>query len=784
MSALYTYFSSRRPLLAGMVLLLWAVSLAGVLYLKVDEDIGSMIPDEPSRAARHFRLLQQSPLSNKLLVQVSAAEGVSTASLIQAVDRLARAMEPPLFSRVLSGPPMRRGEGLLPFMIDALPCLFTRKDRDRAVEFLEPARVRTRLEGILHDLESPGGWAQRSLFRQDPLEFRILALEKLRRVSPIPQVRIVNGHFLSRDGRHALLIVETPVPMTDAEGAEELIAGFRGLAREALQPGVEAFLYGGHLYTAANAETVRKDLFLVLSVSSAALVLLFLVFVRSWNGLLILLVPASTLMVAAAGTALVYTPVSAVTLGFGAVLLSISIDFGIHVYFALRRSTRERAAAVTGRIAVPILFGGLTTTAAFGVLLFSSVPGQRQLGVFSLFGMAAALVLSLVALPHGVRPSRGTAPVLPSPGTRQRPRWIVWVWIGALCLGGWQTARLEFEADLRELNRAPGHVLEMEEQLSRTWEGLLGRALVVAEAEDLAGAVRTNDRVFRRMEAELSGLQVTSLAPLLPSLQSQEENRRRWRSFWSGARIQTTREVLLEAGRELGFSSTAFEPFFQWLGTEASPVRPEELRRAGLGEILDNFVLRSEEEVQVLSLVPDSPVLTSRLSEVLSDLPGVHVVSPAAFGDMISRALGRDVLVFILGAGTAVLVLLGFLLRRPLSVGLCLVPVVTGLVAGTGGMALLGIPVNAFNTVAAVLILGLGVDYGVFMVMRMMREQDLGTERAVLVSGLTTLAGFGSLALAGHPALHAIGVTVLLGIGAAMPAALLVIPALYRGPKG
>jgi predicted RND superfamily exporter protein len=63
------------------------------------------------------------------------------------------------------------------------------------------------------------------------------------------------------------------------------------------------------------------------------------------------------------------------------------------------------------------------------------------------------------------------------------------------------------------------------------------------------------------------------------------------------------------------------------------------------------------------------------------------------------------------------------------------------------------------------------------MVMRRADEEGLGTEKAVLVSGLTTLAGFGALALALHPALHTIGVTVLLGIGAAFPSALLVIPA-------
>jgi len=54
------------------------------------------------------------------------------------------------------------------------------------------------------------------------------------------------------------------------------------------------------------------------------------------------------------------------------------------------------------------------------------------------------------------------------------------------------------------------------------------------------------------------------------------------------------------------------------------------------------------------------------------------------------------------------------------------------------------------------------------------------TEKAVFVSGLTTLAGFGALVMARHPALHSIGVTVLLGIGAAIPSALFVIPALYQ----
>jgi predicted RND superfamily exporter protein len=97
-----------------------------------------------------------------------------------------------------------------------------------------------------------------------------------------------------------------------------------------------------------------------------------------------------------------------------------------------------------------------------------------------------------------------------------------------------------------------------------------------------------------------------------------------------------------------------------------------------------------------------------------------------------------------------------------------------------GAMGALGIAFNLFNVVAAILIIGLGVDYGIFMVNKLSRGLQQGTEQAIFVSGLTTLAGFGALVIARHPALHSIGITVLLGIIAAIPSALLVIPAVYR----
>jgi len=92
----------------------------------------------------------------------------------------------------------------------------------------------------------------------------------------------------------------------------------------------------------------------------------------------------------------------------------------------------------------------------------------------------------------------------------------------------------------------------------------------------------------------------------------------------------------------------------------------------------------------------------------------------------------------------------------------------------------LGLTFNLSNIIASILVIGLSIDYGIFMVYRLDRGFRHQTEEAVLVSGLTTISGFAALAVARHPALSSIGLTVVLGIGAAIPSALWVIPVLYR----
>ena len=206
------------------------------------------------------------------------------------------------------------------------------------------------------------------------------------------------------------------------------------------------------------------------------------------------------------------------------------------------------------------------------------------------------------------------------------------------------------------------------------------------------------------------------------------------------------------------------------------------LKAAGLGSLVEALVVPEGEKMRLLTLAPATP----RVAELLkADGPaGVRLVSQGRFREEISGAIGRDFKSFLLGATLVNVLLLVLLYRRPLKILVSALPVATGLLGMFGIMAATGTAFNLFNVIAAILVIGLGVDYGIFMVCRVFEGHQRGVDRAVLASGLTTLAGFGALVLARHPALHSIGLSVLLGIGVAIPTALLVIPALVprRGP--
>ncbi len=151
--------------------------------------------------------------------------------------------------------------------------------------------------------------------------------------------------------------------------------------------------------------------------------------------------------------------------------------------------------------------------------------------------------------------------------------------------------------------------------------------------------------------------------------------------------------------------------------------------------------------------------------------------------------LKRDALFTLIVAATVILLLL-FVMQRSYTQGfLIFAPLSIGLIWTMGTLGWLGIPLSVATVALSSMILGLGVEYGVFVLTRYNEERSKkvsqldsmkttvhGIGTAVIGSGLTTIVGFGVLSFASVPLIQHLGQTLALGIAYCLLAALFVNP--------
>ena len=102
-----------------------------------------------------------------------------------------------------------------------------------------------------------------------------------------------------------------------------------------------------------------------------------------------------------------------------------------------------------------------------------------------------------------------------------------------------------------------------------------------------------------------------------------------------------------------------------------------------------------------------------------------------------------------------------------------------------GLMGAFRIPFNPANIMTLPLVIGIGVTNGIHILNRFAEEKNASilsksTGKAVFVSGLTALSGFGSLILAQHRGIRSLGEVMSIGVTTCMIAALTFLPAVLN----
>ena len=126
-------------------------------------------------------------------------------------------------------------------------------------------------------------------------------------------------------------------------------------------------------------------------------------------------------------------------------------------------------------------------------------------------------------------------------------------------------------------------------------------------------------------------------------------------------------------------------------------------------------------------------------------------------------------------------------LRRPLDALLALSPMVLAVAWTVGFMHVFGLSFNLANVWGLPLIIGSAAEYGLAVTLRYREGVTSGgalfprsTVLAVLLNGLTTIAGFGSMMVARHQGIFGLGLLLTVGTVVGLATSLIVLPVLLR----
>jgi predicted exporter len=274
--------------------------------------------------------------------------------------------------------------------------------------------------------------------------------------------------------------------------------------------------------------------------------------------------------------------------------------------------------------------------------------------------------------------------------------------------------------------------------------------------------VARNDLVQERLARVVEAGELAGTRSLQSLLWSEELQRSNWERITGEPGLADRVERVFASE---GFRAGAFAPFREALaGPPPPPLSLADLRQSPLADLLAPFVVPLGDSTALVTYLRDlrSP---EAVRAALDGLEDTHLLDQRTIVNDVYREFRETTLRQLLIGAVLVMLLLAVYYRAARPVLAASLPSLVVAVAVLGILALTGQPANLLHVMSLVMVAGMCVDYGVFLVDSANGHEEVGaTMLSLLMSCLTTTFVFGTLAFASQPALQAMGVTTGVGI--------------------
>jgi len=674
---------------------------------------------------------------------------------------------------------------------------------------LSPKAMDASLQRGATELASQAGMGMGSIIAADPLYLRELILPRLKQGSQALAIDSTSPYFLSRDGKLLIMVAEPARPVQDMAFARKLVAGINQAKQGAK---VRITCTGAHLNAVIDEAVMKRNIIsCVLSSLVVVLALFYGTYRRVLPTLLLPVILCGGVLPALAVAGLFLSSIHIISFAFMALIIGLGTDYSIHLYdrFYTER-TAGRGFDDALRLAVEDTGHGVFTAAATTALPFltftiSDVRALSELGLLVGLGVIFSMYATFLLLPPLLILVERH---LPSSAYKPLP---------AFFLGGvWQFARrhallfrcgslllvllllltagfISFEGDLKNLQPRQSEAFLTQEKIERHLSLSPKQMLVAVEgtalADVLARGARVNSLAERyRQQGGLAAF--SSLGQVINDPLTQRELSGR---LAEGVAGNSPEKEFLTALARHGFTAEPFRQTADGLaglakgGTFPAGEAIERLAASPLRGVVERHLIKTKDGYHLLFYLFYKGAEFNQAA-FMKELASIDPTARSTSVDLVSEQLSASVRQsfikgFIIG-GLLVAFLLLSHFESAAGLFYSLYPVAAGVVAMLGLMVITGMKLNFMNSMVLVTIIGMGSDYGLHIGHRVawVEEPDRQGEftqagRAVFLSALTTIAGFGSLAFADYGALASIGWATNYGVGATALFTLVSLPA-------
>jgi predicted exporter len=770
------------------VFLLWLVfMLVGIVVVwnsRFSTDISFFLPSNPSTEQRALvEQLQDGAVSRLLMISVEGGDVEQRAAVSRELRQ--RLAANPAYVSVQNGE-----AGGLEGARDVL--LRHRYQLSPAVtpERFTVAGLHTAVGDTIDRLSSPIAMMFKPYLTRDPTGE---LLEVIGQFNPGIQPEIRAGVWASRNGERAMLLVQTRALGADTDGQAFAIASVRESFEQVVQSDGRSDLVlqisGPGQFAVQARETIKSEISRLFLISMGGIVGVLLWVYRSPRLLALGLMPMlSGALAGVVMVSLVYGTVFGITVGFGSALIGEAVDYAIYFFVQSGRLGLDN----WRRLFWPtVRLGVMTSALGFGALLFSGFPGLSQLGLYALTGVVTAALVTRFVLPT----LAGAQISVPAPGP-----WVhkmlallnlahhfrAAVLFLAVLAGAylWLQRDTLWDANLSALSTVSQSEAALDTRMRADLAAPDARYLVTINAADQESALQIAERVGVQLDRLVETGAIggyDSPARILPSEMRQSQR-------LASIPAQDVLEARLQTALvDSPLAADKLAPFVAdaQAARNAGVMRRADLDGSALALAVDSMLmLRPDGGWSVMMPLRPAPgadgadILVEQLRASLDGSGALFVDMKTEFDALYSGYVDEAVQLSLAGF-LAIVLLLALSLRsttRLLRVLLALMLTVVGVIAM---LHLAGERLHLLHLVGMLLIVAVGSNYALLFDRAAGGEPlDAATMMSMAVATITTVIGFGTLALSSVPVLQAIGITV--GPGALLAlllSAVLVYPA-------